>query len=226
VDESAVERTLVTCEQALAGSGTPDLRALGFWRALAVVKRDRNMVDRYASRIAVIDREAFRRRVTFALPIDLGIALVIGGLVVDLLLLALALTASHPWREVLLLVGAFGLNVAAHYLGHLVVGTLVGIAFTDFFIDLPPRRLPGFKIDYASYLRAAARARAWMHAAGAIATKVVPFLAVPYGLAIEAHPWSIIALLVLGIVQIVTDVLYSVRASDWKRFRREMRLAR
>ena len=65
-----------------------------------------------------------------------------------------------------------------------------------------------------------------MHAAGAIATKVVPFLVIPYALAIGTETWVLVALLALGVVQIVFDLLYSVRSSDWKKFRREMRLAR
>jgi hypothetical protein len=65
-----------------------------------------------------------------------------------------------------------------------------------------------------------------MHAAGAIATKLTPFLVVPYAVAIGTDTWAVLALLALGVVQILFDVLYSVRASDWKKFRREMRLAR
>jgi hypothetical protein len=109
---------------------------------------------------------------------------------------------------------------------HVAVGTIVGIDFTDWFVDLPKRPQPGFKIDYASYLRASPRQRAWMHAAGAVATKLVPFLVMPYALAIGAETWAILALLALGVVQILFDLLYSVKASDWKKFRREMRLAR
>src|SRR3990170_236430 len=63
VDESQVERTLIACQQALAAEGKPDLRALGFWRAVAAVKRRGDLIERYASRIAAIDRQAFRRGV-------------------------------------------------------------------------------------------------------------------------------------------------------------------
>jgi hypothetical protein len=226
VDESAVERTLVACEQALAGSGAPDLRALGFWRAVAAIKRRRDLVDRYASRVAAIDRQAFRRRVRLVFPVDLGIVLLIGGLLIDFVFLALAIGAAHPWREILVLVGTVGLIVATHGLAHLAVGALVGIGFTDWFVDLPKRPQPGFKIDYASYLRAAPQQRAWMHAAGAIATKLAPFLVIPYALAIDTETWTVLILLAVGIVQIVTDLVFSVKASDWKKFRREMRLAR
>ena len=226
MDESSVERTLAACEQQLRADGTPDLRALGFWRAVAAVKRHPELVDRYATRIATIDRRVFRHRVRLVFPVDVGIALVIGGLLIDLVFLAVAIGAAHPWREILVVVGAVGLDVATHGIAHLAVGALVGIGFTDWFIDIPKRPQPGFKIDYASYLRASPRQRAWMHAAGAIATKLVPFLVIPYAVAIGTETWAVLALLALGVVQIVFDLLYSVRASDWKKFRREMRLAR
>jgi hypothetical protein len=225
VDDAAIERVLSVCEAELsAGRAKPDLRSAGFWRAVAAVKRRPELVERYRSRIAAIDRQTFLRSVRFAFPVDVGIVLVIGGLLVDLLLLALAMGAGHPWREILILVGAGGLDVATHGLAHLAVGALVGIGFTHWFVDLP--KPPGFKIDYASYLRASPRQRAWMHAAGAIASKLAPFLVVPYALAIDTEIWAVAILLAFGVLQIVSDLLFSVKASDWKKFRREMRLAR
>jgi hypothetical protein len=182
-------------------------------------------VDRYAARIAAIDRETFRRRVRLTFPIGVGIVLVVGGLVIDLVFLAIASRAPHHWRELLVLVGTGGLDVATHGPAHLVVGALVGIRFTDWFIDVAKLRPPGFKTDYASYLRASPRARAWMHAAGAIVTKLTPFLVVPYALAIDTDSWAVGLLLALGVGQVVSDIVYSTRKSDWKKFRREMRLA-
>ncbi len=225
MEDAAIAGTLDACERELGSGGVPDLRALGFWRAVAAVKRRRDLVDRYASRIAAIDRRTFRRHVRLVFPVDLGIAFVVGGLVIDLVLLGLAIGAGHPWREILVLLGAGGLDVATHGLAHLTVGTFAHIGFTDWFVDLPKKPQPGFKIDYASYLRATPRGRAWMHAAGAIATKVTPFLVVPYALAIDTDTWAGVLLFVVGAVQIVTDVLFSVKTSDWKKFRREMRLA-
>ena len=226
MDEAAIDRTLVECERALAGAGTPDLRALGFWRAVAAVKRRRELVDRYASRIAAIDRAVFRRRVRLAFPVSVGVIALDIGLFGGLLLLGAAIGVDHPWREILVLIAAGALDATTHGLAHLAVGALLGIDFTDWFVDLPKRPQPGFKIDYASYLRASPRQRAWMHAAGAIATKLTPFLVIPYAVAIGTQTWAVLVLLALGVVQIVTDVLFSVRASDWKKFRREMRLAR
>lgn len=226
MDELTVERTFVACEQALAAPGSPDLRALGFWRAVAAVKRQPALIDRYASRVAAIDRQAFRRHVRLTFPVMFGVIALDVALFGGLLLLAIAIGAAHPWRELLVLAGAGALDIATHGLAHLAVGTFGGIGFTDWFVDLPKRPQPGFKIDYASYLRASPRQRAWMHAAGAIATKLTPFLVLAYALAIDTDIWAVLVLLALGIIQILTDVLYSVRASDWKKFRREMRLAR
>jgi hypothetical protein len=224
VNESQIERTLAACEEALAGAGRPDLRALGFWRAVAAVKRRADLVQRHAQRIAAIDRRAFRRGVPLAFPVTLGVIALDVALFGGLLLLATAAGLPHPWRELFVLAATGALDVATHGLAHLAVGTFMGIGFTEWFVSLP--KPPGFKIDYASYLRASPRQRAWMHAAGAIATKLTPFLVIPYALAIDTEMWAVLIILALGVVQILTDVLYSVRASDWKKFRREMRLAR
>ncbi|MDQ2953193.1 MAG: hypothetical protein M3R54_13120, partial [Chloroflexota bacterium] len=78
---------------------------------------------------------------------------------------------------------------------------------------------------YATYLRTPARSRAWMHAAGAIVTKIVPFAVVLYALSISADWWVIALLVAVGLLQLASDALYSVKASDWKKFSREMRLA-
>jgi hypothetical protein len=64
-----------------------------------------------------------------------------------------------------------------------------------------------------------------MHAAGAIVTKLTPFLVVPYALAIDTDSWAVGLLLALGVGQVVSDIVYSTKKSDWKKFRREMRLA-
>lgn len=226
MDDAGVERTLSEAERELAAGRAPDLESLGFWRAVAAVKRRRDLTERHAARIAAIDRQAFRRRVRLVFPVEIGILLVVGGLVIDVLFLAVANGAAHPWREVLVLVGAAGLDVATHGPAHLIVGAMAGVRFTDWFLDVAKMRPPGFKIDYASYLHAPPRARAWMHAAGAIATKLTPFLVVPYALAIDTEVWAVGVLLAVGVAQIVSDVMYSTKKSDWKKFNREMRLAR
>lgn len=226
MDAAQVEAALGACERALEGGEKIDLEALGFWRAVGAVKRRREWVGRYAERIARIDREAFRRAVPLVFPLGVGVALEVLGTLVGLTLLALSFALPPDAAGVAILLGAGALIGTTHGLTHVAVGMLAGIRFTDFFSTPPRRPQPGFKIDYASYLRASPEARAWMHASGAIASKVVPFLAVPIAMLARAPWWTAGLLIAIGLLSILTDLTLSVRSSDWKRFRREMRVAR
>jgi len=226
MDERAIEDRLTTVERELGIGRKPDLRALGFWRVVGAVKTDPALVLRYADRIGRIDREAFRRAVPLHVPAFIGLGVLVIGLVVGLVILVLAPQLAHPWLEIALLVGLGALDLTTHGLAHLVVGWLVGIRFSDWFVDLPSKPQPGLKVDYASYLRTPARSRAWMHASGAIATKLVPFVILAYALVRGADTWALVVIAVVGILQIASDVLLSVKTSDWKKFRREMKLAR
>jgi hypothetical protein len=83
------------------------------------------------------------------------------------------------------------------------------------------------KTDYATYLRASARARAAMHASGAVVTKLVPFALLPLSVQLyDGWPWLTWLMLLIGMVQIVTDVVLSTKVSDWKKVLRELRIAR
>ncbi|HYK98243.1 MAG TPA: hypothetical protein VEU77_07595 [Candidatus Acidoferrales bacterium] len=227
MDDAALESTFAACERALADGGEVDLRSLGFWRAGARVKRDTALRFRYAERVARIDRSAFAQRVSTRTDAAVGVVVLALITAAGILLLGAAASIAHPWRELIVLAGAGALIGATHDLAHFLVGAALGIRFTDFFIDVPARKpQPGLKLDYASYLRAPAAARAWMHASGAIVSKLVPFLVILYALAIGCDAWAALVLAAIGVLSIATDVLFSVRASDWKRFRREMRLAR
>jgi hypothetical protein len=226
MDERDIESSIANCESELAAGRAPNVGTHGFWKAVAGVKRNPELVSRYADRVARIDRALFVDRVKLRFPAMLGVALLSVGSLVGLFILWLAAGQDHPLRELAVLVGMGALLVCTHNLAHFVVGTITGIRFTDWFVDLPKRPQPGLKIDYASYLRAPARSRAWMHASGALVTKLVPFAVIPYAAAIGVDAWAIVVLLALGIVQIVTDLAWSVKASDWKKYRREMKIAR
>lgn len=225
MNERGVDERLAAVEHELAADRRPDLKALGFWTAVATVKRDAALVARYADRVAAVDRAAFLRAVPLHLPARVGVVLLVAGLAVGIAILALAPGLARPWLEIALLVGMGALDLATHGLAHWVIGAFVGIRFTDWFVDLPSKPQPGFKIDYASYLRTPARSRAWMHASGAIVTKLVPFLVLAYASLVRADAWALVVIAAVGLLQIASDVLLSVKSSDWKKFRREMRLA-
>jgi hypothetical protein len=196
------------------------------------VKRDDELIERHADQVGRIDAKAFRAGVRFRLPLWVGITLMLIAVVVGIVAVVLAVRAganSEPDDVTVgvgLVVGAAAWAAGLHSLAHYLVGRSVGIWFTDLFVAFPPPPLPGLKTDYASYLRASPIARAWMHASGAIATKLAPFIALAFAPAAHAPAWAIAILLGLGIFQIVTDVLFSTKASDWKKVRRELEVAR
>lgn len=222
-------------------AGRSDLGALGFWKLLSEAKRDRGAAA-HAERIGRIDRKAFEARKKLLLPVWVGnLALLVGTLVLlAAVAVALRLASGSLGAEpnptlagAVLLVAALGLSATVHAPAHWFAGRVVGMRFTRYFLGGPFRIQPGVKTDYASYLLTPASQRATMHAAGALASKVAPFAV--FGWAYVVHwqrgwgllpSWSLWALLGLGLFQIVTDIVWSSRRSDWKKVRRELRIAR
>jgi hypothetical protein len=213
-------------EQAVA-AGQTDLRALGFWRLLEKVKPDPTLSAHWADVAGRIDRAAYEARVRLRFPVWFGNAVLSAGTLAASVAVALALeTRSEVVAGLALLFAAGTWSVTFHDLAHWLTGRAAGIRFTSYFFDrlLPP--VPGMKTDYATYLRADPGARAWMHASGAIATKLAPFVALAFWPATVAPAWAALALLAFAVVLIATDVIFSVRSSDWKKVRRELRVAR
>ena len=228
MDAAEIERILAGCE----AEPRADLKRLGFWRAVGAVKRSPALIDRYADRIGSLDRAAFEHAVRLRVPIGAGLVLHVASIGLGIVLCALALApagsspiATSPVREIVFLVASQGFIGVVHTFTHWLVGSLVGIRFTHAYTALPKRPQPGIKIDYASYLRSSPRRRAWMHASGAIVSKLLPFIALAFAAQAELAPWSLWVLLAIGVISIVIDLTLSTRASDWKRFRREMRAA-
>lgn len=229
VDASAspdLKASLDNIEAAVA-AGNTDLRALGFWRVVARVKPDRLLIDEHADQIGRIDTAAFHAGVKLRAPVWAGNLLLLAGIVAGGVAVWLAFAwDSAMWKGLALLAAGGIWAVAVHSPAHWVVGRAIGIGFTDYFLGGPPPPRPGLKTDYATYLRADPSSRAWMHASGAIATKLAPFVALAFWPASGAPWWSAAALLALGVLQIVTDITLSTTSSDWKKFSREKAVAR
>jgi hypothetical protein len=219
-----IASTLERCERALKSDNDIDLSSLGFWTAVSAAKRDPRLADEYGARIASIDEVAFHRWVRLALPAWLGAAAMTLLTAAGLGVVSAAYFLESPWNGLAILMGTGLLLGGTHTLAHLIVGSLVGIKFTHWFIGRRPQ--PGVKVDYASYLRTSPKARAWMHASGALVTKLVPFVNLGAAWGSHSPAWTWWALIGLGILMIVSDLMLSVKSSDWKRFRREMRYAR
>ena len=223
MSSESIEASLLAAEGAVErGEG---LRGTGFWKAVGRVKGNSELVDRYADRIAAIDEKAHANWAILRIPVGLGTGLAVLATVVGVVLMFWSVNLGGAAGGLMLLVGMGVVLTATHGLAHLALGRLFGIHFTSWFVGTMKRPQPGVKVDYSTYLRTAPKRRAWMHAAGAIVGKIVPFAAIPFALAGDFPWWVLTALLVIGIGQIITDVLWSTKASDWSRFSREMKYA-
>lgn len=219
--EAALERS----EHAVAG-GVTQLAATGFWKVVGEVKRDPDLRERYSPRIADIDRRAFENWAMLSVPAAAGTTVMALATVVGFALVLWAYSLDQPANGLVLLAGTITTMVTTHGLAHMVVGRLFGIRFTHWFVGSLRMPQPGVKLDYATYLAAAPRQRAWMHASGAVLTKLIPFFALGPALVMEAPWWTTALLVVIGGGSIITDVVFSTGSSDWKRYAREMRFAR
>lgn len=212
--------------EAAVTAGNTDLKALGFWTAVKRVKLDRLLVDEHADQIGRIDTAAFRAGVRLRAPVWLGNALLVVGTIVGVLAVGAALVWQTPlWKGLAMIAAGAIWAISVHAPTHWLVGTIVGIRWTDYFLGGPPPPRPGLKSDYASYLRADPDSRAWMHASGAIATKLAPFAALAFWPASGAPWWAAAVLAGIGVLQIATDIGVSTKSSDWKKFRREKAIA-
>jgi hypothetical protein len=213
--------------EAAVATGTIDLRASGFWRLVGRIKLDRLLVDREAGRVGRIDGAAFRAGVRLRAPVWVALTILLLGVVAGGFAVWAAIAWQTPaWKGGALVAAGVIWSVCVHSPTHWFVGVLVGIRWTDAFLGgpFPPR--PGVKSDYGSYLRADPGSRAWMHASGALATKLAPFVALAWWPASGAPAWAALVLTVLGVLQIATDIVFSRRSSDWKKFARERGVAR
>ncbi|HEU5112859.1 MAG TPA: hypothetical protein VFU96_06035 [Acidimicrobiia bacterium] len=223
MDGSRVGATLDDAENAVT-AGDP-VAPTGFWKAVDVVKRDPVLIEQYADRIARIDRAAFKTWALVAVPIWLGNVLIIGATLIGLALVGWAYYLEGTGAALVFLLGFGIILVTTHGLTHLLVGSLMGMRFTHWFVGKLSQPQPGVKLDYATYLRAPAASRAWMHASGAIVTKLMPFIFLGAAIAAGLPTWVVWALVVIGLVEIVIDIVWSTQKSDWKKFKREMEFA-
>lgn len=208
-------------------AGRTDLSGLGFWRLLRRVKVEPMLAQHWADQVGRIDRRAFETRFRFRFPVWFGNLVLMIGVLFGAAAVVYGMRSDNPTVAGSSFVVAGGAwSVCVHDLAHWAVGRLAGISFLAYYIgaSFPPR--PGLKIDYASYLRTPPGARAWMHASGALATKIAPFVALGFCLAAGGPAWAAWVLAGIGAFQIATDILFSRTRSDWKRVARERALAR
>jgi hypothetical protein len=211
--------------EAAVRAGSTDLSSLGFWRVVASIKRDQVMVIALADQAGRLDRDAFLARVRIRTPVWVGTSLLLGVVLVGVVAVILSGVWSGALAGLALLVAGGAWSLGVHSPAHQAFAWFAGIRVTDYFLGGPPPPRPGVKTDYASYLRTEASRRAWFHASGAIATKIAPFVAVALSPLTNAPGWAVVAMAAYGVFQIASDIVFSTRSSDWKKFLRERAVA-
>jgi hypothetical protein len=223
VDTQRIETILGQAEEAI--SERRPVGPTGFWSAVNAVKKDPALVEQFADRVGRIDRAAFKEWAMIVIPIWLGTVVAVGMTLIGIVLVGWAYRLDGWAAAIVLLLGFGVVLVSTHGLAHLFVGVGLGLRFTHWFVASWTAPQPGVKLDYATYLRADPRDRAWMHAAGAVVTKILPFAFIPAALAAGVPVWVVWLLALIGLGQLVTDFVWSTKASDWKKFRREQQVA-
>lgn len=218
--ESAIQRARTSVS---SGSG---LEGTGFWKAVRRIRADRVLAQRFAAEVGEIDTEAFSGAVRLKIPAGFGVAVLCTGTAAGIVLLVAADRMQGVLADLFFLGGFGGLLVSTHSLAHWVVGRAMGMRFTHFFLGGPPPPRPGAKVDYSTYLLVAPRKRALFHASGAVVTKILPFALIPFAVIAGVSGWVAFALAAIGVLQVVTDALFSIKSSDWKKYIREMKASK
>lgn len=203
------------------------LQGTGFWSAVNALRTDPAAAQEFGERVAELDRRAFEAAVRLRVPAVAGTVVLASGTALGLAAVIGASGVEQPLARNALFLGGFGLlEVSTHSLAHWLVGSLMGMRFTHYFLGGPPPPRPGTKIDYNTYLKVPPGRRAVMHASGAVVTKVVPFALLPAASNAGLYGWVPYLLVMVGVGQLVTDALLSTKTSDWKKVKRELRAAR
>ena len=185
-----------------------------FWGIINQVKKDKINDDELLKLIAGISQKRFGEKVSFTLGVPLGNLL---ELAVTVAAVILAFQVNSDW---MLYISALVLMTTLHPLSHYITGSLLGIRFTHYYLDGPALVEPTLKIDYFSYLKAPAHARAFMHASGVVGTVAAPLIAAGIALGKGASA-AATYLFILFIGLIVFELLTSTRIGDLMRAKRE-----
>ena len=192
------------------------------------VKLDRALVDEHADQIGRIDTAAFRAGVRLRVPVWLGNALLVVGTVVGALAVGAAFVWQTPvWKGLALVAAGAIWSVSLHSPTHWLVGYMVGIRWTDYFLGGPPPPRPGLEVRLRHLPASRPRLPGvdaclgrTRHEARAVPRPRV--LAAPPALrGGRRPPWPRSAC-----CRSSTDIALSTKSSDWKKFRREKAIAR
>ncbi len=187
-----------------------------FWKLVDEIKKGK--FKEHIDFVGRIDEKVYRKRTRIKVGISYGNSILLVLLIISIFLLTRG--------GYLFLLGALCIPWIVHPLAHYIVGKAYGIDFLFYFPNGPAKIEPTLKIDYATYLRASARKRAYMHASGVIATLSSAFLMVILSFLSKQNALIKFVLIAYFLILLITDLAFSPKFGDLKRYKREMRYVR
>jgi|Deesub1362A_J573_1020465.scaffolds.fasta_scaffold00051_75 hypothetical protein len=174
--------------------GNYQVKEMGFYRVVSLVKRNPELIEEFADQIGRIDAAIFRKWAKITMPLNIGHAIEIAATLASITLVFYTAKTPGNIPGIGLVIGAFALMTTLHPLVHYLVGRIFGIRFLYYFPDGPALIEPTLKTDYSTYLRADPLHRAIMHATGPIISTLVFLLFLAMAYLLGAPSWTLIVL--------------------------------
>lgn len=180
------------------------------------IKKERINDDELLEKIETISMNRFKERVSFTMGVTSGNLL---ESALTIVAVALVFWVNSTW---MLYVVVLVLMATLHPLSHYLIGRLVGIRFTHYYLNGPARIEPTLRIDNFSYLKISGKKRAMMHVSGVIGTVMAPLFVC--GIAIYTGANDVgMNLFIFFLLLIVFELLTSMKIGDLMKAKREYR---
>ncbi len=178
------------------------------------IKKEKINDDELLEKIETISRKRFKERVSFTLGVTSG-NLLEGALTIAAI--ALVFWVNSFW---IFYVIALVLMTTLHPLSHFLIGRLVGIRFTHYYLNGPARIEPTLRIDNFSYLKISGKKRALMHVSGVVGTVAAPLFVCAIAIYKGAND-AAMNLFIIFLLLIVFELLTSTKIGDLMKAKRE-----
>lgn len=210
------------------------------WKIVKEIKSSKELTEEFADQVGEIDQRAFLRKVRLRISANLGIAILL--LWAALSIIPLLLPSSPAIKGMRLIFAGIFLTTLLHGPSHFVVGRLLGIRFTYFFLNGPMKIEPTLKTEYATYLRVPSRQRVLFHLCAPVMTSyVVPAIMLLLGVYLgvpRLARYILLGILLMSMTSELTPIvlteylkrdsysIFNFRRSDYARALREWRVSR
>ncbi len=210
------------------------------WKIVKEIKSSKELTEEFADLVGEIDQKAFLARVRLRISANIGIAILI--MWAALSVIPLLLPASPAIRGMRLVFAGIFLMTLLHGPTHFVVGRLLGIRFTYFFLNGPVKVEPTLKTEYATYLRVSPRQRVLFHLCAPVMTSyVIPAIMLLLGFYLgvpRLARYILLGILLMSMASEFTPIVLTeylktnnlmgmnFRRSDYARALREWRVSR